>query len=110
MKKYKNYFLLTLLAIGLGITSGESKSESLFESTLLAQTIENGWAYTSFRAEGLDPTRFESLKAQIHDGIFRKVDGIVVVLCGKILIEEYFNGYDRDTIHEIRWARQSIGS
>ncbi len=73
-------------------------------------TIEEEWEYTSLSAEGLDPTRFELLKARIQDGTFKSVDGIVVVKDGKILVEEYFHDHDRHKLHEIRSATKSIGS
>ena len=78
--------------------------------TQRAQIIKENWEYTSFSAEGLDSTRFELLKERINEGVFRKVDGILVAKGGKILIEEYFNGYDRYKLHEIRSATKSIGS
>jgi CubicO group peptidase (beta-lactamase class C family) len=100
MIKHKIFSVLALLALSLGLATGAGKRVS----------IEEDWEYTSFSAEGLDPTRFELLKTYIQDGTFRKVDGILVVKSGKILIEEYFNGYDRDKLHEIRSATKSIGS
>lgn len=75
-----------------------------------SQTIAEDCEYTSFSSEDLDPTRFELLKTCIQDGTFRKVDSILVVKDGKILVEEYFNGYDRDKLHEIRSATKSLGS
>lgn len=101
MKKQKIFSLLVLFILSMGMSLGTARQ---------TQTIEDGWVPTSFADEGLDPARFESLKARIRDGTFRKVDGILVVKGGKILIEEYFNGFDRDTIHEIRSATKSIGS
>ncbi len=92
--------ILALLTVSLGMATGVGKRVS----------IEEDWEYTSFSAEGLDPTRFELLKTHIQDGTFRKVDSILVIKSGKILIEEYFNGYDRDKLHEIRSAMKSIGS
>ena len=99
MIKLKIFFFLALLFFL--ITIGWTQQ---------TQITEKDWEYTSFNAQGLDPTRFELLKARIQDGTFRKVDGIVVVKSGKILIEEYFNGYDRDKLHEIRSATKSFGS
>lgn len=100
MIKLRIFSVLALLTLLLGVATGAGKGAS----------IEEDWEYTSFSAEGLDPTRFELLKARIQEGTFKKVDGIVVVKSGKILIEEYFNGYDRDKLHEIRSATKSIGS
>jgi CubicO group peptidase (beta-lactamase class C family) len=87
-----------------------STSTTNYEPALQQQINEDDWKYTTFSAEGLDPTRFEMFKTCIQNERFRQVDGIVVVIGGKILIEEYFNGYDRNELHEIRSATKSIGS
>ena len=108
--KYKIFYILALLTLSLGMATGAGRRVSSIESAQQIQTINDGWEYTSFSAEGLDPTRFELLRARIQDSTFRKVDGILVVKSGKILIEEYFNGYDRNKLHEIRSATKSFGS
>ena len=95
---------IVLLALFLGIATGEATFLSV------QKTVTQDWEYTSFSEEGLDSTRFELLKKLIHDGTFKEVDSIMVVKAGKILIEEYFNGFDRNTLHEIRSATKSIGS
>jgi len=69
-----------------------------------------GWEYTSFRAEGLDPSRYDILKKKVLEGTFKDINSIIVVRKGKILVEDYFNGEDRDTLHDIRSATKSIGS
>jgi len=99
MIKLKIFFLLALLFFL--ITIGWTQQ---------SQITEKDWEHTSFIAQGLDPTRFELLKARIQDGTFRKVDSILVVKDGMILVEEYFNGYDRNQLHEIRSATKSFGS
>jgi hypothetical protein len=39
-------------------------------------------------------------KGHIASGTYPKIDGVVVVSKGnKILVEEYFNGYKRDSLH-----------
>lgn len=108
--KLKIFFVLALLTLSLGMATGKGNKASLIELAQQPKPVEGDWEYTSFSAEGLDPTRFELLKERIQDNTFRQVDGIVVAKSGKILIEEYFNGYDRDRLHEIRSATKSIGS
>jgi CubicO group peptidase (beta-lactamase class C family) len=109
-------FLLTFTlgeAVGSGDTTSSSavrEERAAIRSSRQMATGEEGWEYTSFRELRLDPVRFEQLKAAIQDGLFRKVDSLIVVKGGKILIEEYFNGYDQDKLHEIRSATKSIGS
>jgi CubicO group peptidase (beta-lactamase class C family) len=98
------FCFIVLLTLFLGIADGKATFLSVQETTA------QDWEYTSFSEEGIDPARFELLKKHIHEGTFRKVDSIVVVKTGKILIEEYFNGFSRNTLHEIRSATKSIGS
>jgi len=112
---YSTFILILLLGILANLFSKRVFAISLPKATTIikaaqrTQTIEENWEYTSFSAEGLDLTRFELLKSCIQEGVFRKVDGILVAKGGKILIEEYFNGYDRYKTHEIRSATKSIG-
>ncbi len=72
--------------------------------------IEDKWETTSIDAEGFDLSRFGSLRARIMNGIFKDINSIVVVKHGKILIEEYFNGADPNTLHDIRSAGKSLTS
>ena len=84
---------IVLLVLFQGIATGETTLDKPFDEI---QISKQDWEYTSFSEEGIDPTRFELLKKVMHDGIFKKVDSIVVVKAGKILIEEYYNGFDRN--------------
>jgi CubicO group peptidase (beta-lactamase class C family) len=50
------------------------------------------------------------LKGNIEDGFFKKISSIIVVKKGKLLIEEYFNGETRDSLHDPRSAGKSFTS
>lgn len=52
----------------------------------------------------------DDLKNQINNKIYPNIDGIVVSQHGNILIEEYFNGFERESLHETRSAFKSITS
>jgi CubicO group peptidase (beta-lactamase class C family) len=115
MIKLNNSSFIVLLILFLGIATSEgpflsAQETIIFNKTSTKTQTEQDWEYTSFSEEGLNPTRFELLKKHIHDGTFKNVDSLVVVKAGKILIEEYFNDFDRNTLHEIRSATKSIGS
>ncbi|MBW2647490.1 MAG: serine hydrolase [Deltaproteobacteria bacterium] len=62
------------------------------------------------KVEGFDASRIGLLRARIMDGAFKDINSILVVKQGKVLIEEYFNGEDPDTLHDIRSAGKSITS
>ena len=46
----------------------------------------------------------------ILDGEIDNIHGIVVIKNGKLVLEEYFNGYDRETKHRIFSASKSVTS
>lgn len=57
-----------------------------------------------------DTDLLKTLKGKIEAGEFRKVNGIVVLREGRILVEEYFNGSDRQALHDTRSVGKSFVS
>ncbi len=57
-----------------------------------------------------DKKKIKQLKGAIEAGIYKKVNCIVVLKDGKILIEEYFNGENRNTLHDPRSVGKSFSS
>lgn len=60
--------------------------------------------------ELFDKEKIKELKEKIDLGIFKKVSSIVVIKNGKILIEEYFNGENRNSLHDPRSVGKSFAS
>lgn len=60
--------------------------------------------------ENFDKTRIKELKGNIEEGIFKKISSIIVIKSGKLLIEEYFNGETRATLHDVRSVGKSFAS
>lgn len=61
-------------------------------------------------AEKFNRDRIKTLKGNIEAGVFKHINGIVVISKGKILIEEYFNGEARNTRHDPRSVGKSFAS
>jgi len=57
-----------------------------------------------------DKTKIKALNKKIAQQRFENINGIVVVKEGKLLIEEYFNGSGRDSLHDPRSVGKSIAS
>ncbi len=57
-----------------------------------------------------DKKKIKYLKGAIDEGIFKKINSIVVIKDGKILIEEYFNGENRNSLHDPRSVGKSFAS
>lgn len=60
--------------------------------------------------EKFDNQKIKELKGAIDEGIYKKINGIVVLKNGKILIEEYFNGENRSSLHNPRSVGKSFAS
>lgn len=58
----------------------------------------------------LDTLMMKKLKGSIDTGLFKKVSSIIVIRDGKILVEEYFNGANRETLHDTRSVGKSFAS
>ncbi|WP_394660352.1 serine hydrolase domain-containing protein [uncultured Chryseobacterium sp.] len=64
----------------------------------------------SISKEKYDTEKIKFLKGSIDEGIFKKINSIVVIKNSGILIEEYFNGENRATLHDPRSVGKSFTS
>jgi CubicO group peptidase (beta-lactamase class C family) len=60
--------------------------------------------------EKFEVNRVKELRANIEAGVFKHITSIAVIKNGKILIEEYFNGSARDSLHDVRSVGKSFAS
>ncbi len=60
--------------------------------------------------ESFDTSKIKELKGNIEEGVFKKISSIVVIKKGKLLMEEYFNGETRNTLHDPRSVGKSFAS
>ncbi|MDB4891571.1 MAG: beta-lactamase [Gemmatimonadetes bacterium] len=59
---------------------------------------------------GLDSATVMRVVNRVVDGSYPDVHGILVYRRGKLVVEEYFYGYDRDRVHQMRSASKSVVS
>ncbi|HUP13792.1 MAG TPA: serine hydrolase [Niastella sp.] len=60
--------------------------------------------------ESFDRKKIIALKANVEQGAFKHINGVVVVSNGNLLIEEYFNDENRYTLHDPRSVGKSFAS
>ncbi len=60
--------------------------------------------------EKFDYALIKKLKGNIGEAIFRNITSIVVIKNGRLLIEEYFNGANRNSMHDTRSVGKSFTS
>lgn len=67
----------------------------------------SGWEISK---DNFDSNKIEALNKKIAEDRFENINGIVVIKEDKLLIEEYFNGETRDSLHDPRSVGKSIAS
>jgi len=79
------------------------------ESLVPVQEIQSnsGWEISK---DHFDNTKIEALNRKIIEGRFNDINGIVVIKEGKLLLEEYFNGATRNSLHNTRSVGKSFAS
>lgn len=72
--------------------------------------LDDGWPVSTLQSEGIDPGPIDDMIRAVEAGEFTMVDSILVARNGRLVLEAYFNGFDRDTPHNTRSAFKSFTS
>jgi CubicO group peptidase (beta-lactamase class C family) len=72
--------------------------------------LSDGLAVGTIAETGMDGGSLSRLVDRIVDGTYPDVHSILVYRRGRLVVEEYFYGYDTDTRHQLRSATKSIVS
>ncbi|MEO3406288.1 serine hydrolase [Mucilaginibacter sp. CAU 1740] len=67
----------------------------------------SGWPVST---ESFDKKKLMAMNGLIANNIFKKITSVVVIKNGKLLIEEYFNGSARDSLHNPRSVGKTFAS
>lgn len=67
----------------------------------------SGWEISK---DNFDSNKIEALNRKIAEGRFENINGIVVIKEGQLLIEEYFNGEGRESLHDPRSVGKTVAS
>jgi CubicO group peptidase (beta-lactamase class C family) len=75
----------------------------------------DGWETSSARAVGFEPSRLAAMIQSVSDTSpalprFPAIHSILIARKGKLVLEEYFAGYDRDRPHDTRSAGKTFSS
>lgn len=75
--------------------------------------LDDGWPVASLEAVGLSRPRIEAFVQKLIDTDVSsfgssQVHSVLIARHGKLVLEEYFHGFDRETPHDIRSAGKSM--
>ena len=76
----------------------------------IPEKIDDGWEHSDLKAESVDPKKINELMENILKGDINNIHSILLVKNGKLIFEEYFYGYNRDTSHYLASVTKSIAS
>ncbi len=101
------------LKVGDIIAQGEvrvnKRQQKLDKAQVAIQTIAatDKWKLSK---SSYDRNLIEKLNTKIAQNYFKKITSITVIKDGQLLLEEYFNGADRETLHDMRSVGKTMAS
>ena len=107
------YLKLKEVLIGNIIAEGELKISipeiKIDENLVKVQSIQpsEDWQIST---EQIDVSKLEELNRKIAKNTYKNVTSVVAIKEGRILIEEYFNEANRNTLHDTRSVGKSFAS
>jgi CubicO group peptidase (beta-lactamase class C family) len=72
--------------------------------------LDDGWPTATPSAEGIDPGPIADLVDAIVTQEMTLTHSVLVARRGRLVVEEYFYGFDRDTWHDMRSASKTVTS
>lgn len=85
-----------LPACGGGDRGSESPRAHVDYEYLEPVLTGDGWQSATLSGSGIDEARIAEGVERILNGAYREVHGLLVVRHGRLVLEEYFGGHDRD--------------
>lgn len=109
LKKDENSEVIVGDLIAAGQLQLIIKTPEISAKQIAIQPIKpnSGWELSKAR---YDTKKIKALNKSIAQNTFKEITSIVVIQDGKLLIEEYFNGANRNTLHDTRSVGKSFTS
>jgi CubicO group peptidase (beta-lactamase class C family) len=79
----------------------------VYRYTTPSQTAD-GLPVGTLAGTGLDPELLATMVTKIVDGTYPNIHSVVIIKEGKLVFEEYFYEYGRESLHALRSASKSI--
>ena len=76
----------------------------------IPEKIDDGWEPSTLETEGVDSKKIIELMGNILREDIKNIHSVLLVKNGKLILEEYFYGYNRDDLHYLASATKSITS
>ncbi len=72
--------------------------------------LGDGWDVSTLAAEGVSTAQIEQLVESILDDQYPQMDTLLIARNGKLILEEYFYGGDRERVHGLQSVTKSLSA
>jgi CubicO group peptidase (beta-lactamase class C family) len=76
----------------------------------IPEKTDDGWETASLSEADIDPAKINDMILNILNEKYKNIHSVLLVKNGKLILEEYFQGYHRNRIHPIQSDTKSITS
>ena len=105
-KKIGYAFLILILSFFASCS--QNNSEALENITTSNNAGESN--YKEAHEQNFDTLKLQALVTKINNGQFGDVHSLLIARNNQVVLEEYFNGYNRNTLHRLYSATKSVTS
>ncbi|WP_046573965.1 serine hydrolase domain-containing protein [Spirosoma radiotolerans] len=108
----KFFHVLARISIFIGLTACNRLSNDPAATYIyqLPEQFSDGWSVASLKSQQVDPKPIEDLTNQILREQYHNIHSLLIVRNGKLVYENYFNGYTQAIPENIYSATKSITS
>ncbi len=99
-----------LAALGVAACGGSSSSSPTTDTGLTSVASTPEWPASTPAAEGLDASRLTDLVSRIRRGEYGRIDSLLVVRNGSLVVEEYFGAESSALTHTMQSVTKSVVS
>jgi len=93
-----------------GWSESHSRRLSVRWTEFTPESLEDGWATSTLSAQGIDPDPFVGMMDRVYAEGYEFLHAVLVVRNGKLLFDEYFNGFTRDSMQHVQSTTKSFTS
>jgi CubicO group peptidase (beta-lactamase class C family) len=101
--------VLAVVASGCGGAAATAPAAAPYVYTV-PEAIDDGWPTGSLEDAGIDRVAMEAMVRRIRDANLQGVHAVLLVRGGRLVFEEYFEGWSRDQKHEVQSVSKSFRS
>lgn len=99
--------LILIIPLLLLLLACDRKAQYIYQ---IPKNTGDGWDISSLQDSGIDTLLINQLVTQVRSNDFNNIDALLIIKDGKLVLDEYFNKYDKNTKHKIWSCTKSFSS